>query len=54
MHIAGFKTNNQTLISKAVLVSIWVNNYIDLKQTDEEKKKEFRKLEVERLRDTHD
>lgn len=38
MRVAGFKTNNQTLISKAVLVWFWVNNYIDLKQTDEEKR----------------
>lgn len=31
--------NNQTLISKTLLVSVSVNNYIDLKQTVKGKKK---------------
>lgn len=46
--------NNQTLISKTLLVSVSVNNYIDLKQTVKGKKKEFRKLQVKRQKDTHD
>lgn len=47
--------NNQTLISKTLLVSVSVNNYIDLKQTVKgRKKKEFRKLQVKRQKDTHD
>lgn len=31
--------NNQTLISKTLLVSVSVNNYIDLKQTVKGEKK---------------
>lgn len=46
--IAKVKQNNQGFNSKAALVNIWVNNYIDWKQTEEIRVKETPRQETDK------